>query len=73
MDREAWQAPAHGVAKRWTQLKSLSMCTYILFPGGPDSKEYACNVGDLGLIPGHKDAWGKEWQPTPVFFPEESH
>ena len=22
------------------------------FPGGSDSKEYACNVGDLGLIPG---------------------
>ena len=22
------------------------------FPGGPDSKESACNVGDLGLIPG---------------------
>ena len=22
------------------------------FPGGSDSKESACNVGDLGLIPG---------------------
>ena len=22
------------------------------FPGGPDSKEFACNVGDPGLIPG---------------------
>ena len=22
------------------------------FPGGSDSKEYACNVGDPGLIPG---------------------
>ena len=22
------------------------------FPGGPDGKESACNVGDLGLIPG---------------------
>ena len=22
------------------------------FPGGSDSKEYACNAGDLGLIPG---------------------
>ena len=21
------------------------------FPGGSDSKEYACNAGDLGLIP----------------------
>ena len=22
------------------------------FPGGSDSKEYACNAGDLGSIPG---------------------
>ena len=22
------------------------------FPGGPDGKESACNVGDLGLVPG---------------------
>ena len=22
------------------------------FPGGSDGKEYTCNVGDLGLIPG---------------------
>ena len=22
------------------------------FPGGSDCKEYACNAGDLGLIPG---------------------
>ena len=25
---------------------------YISFPGGSDSKESACNVGDLGSIPG---------------------
>ena len=25
------------------------------FPGGPDSKESACSVGDLGSIPG----WGR--------------
>ena len=22
------------------------------FPGGSDSKEFACNAGDLGMIPG---------------------
>ena len=29
-------------------------CNYILrgFPGGSDGKESACNVGDLGWIPG---------------------
>ena len=25
---------------------------YIVFPGGSDSKESACNAGDLGSIPG---------------------
>ena len=25
------------------------------FPGGPDGKESACNMGDLGSIPG----WGR--------------
>ena len=25
------------------------------FPGGSDSKESACNAGDLGLIPGQED------------------
>ena len=42
------------------------------FPGGSDSKESACNIGDprfdpwIGKIP-----WRKEWQPTPVFLPGE--
>ena len=25
---------------------------FLGFPGGSDSKEFPCNVGDLGLIPG---------------------
>ena len=28
------------------------MCNISGFPGGSDSKESACNVGHLGLIPG---------------------
>ena len=36
-------------------------------PGGSDGKEYACNVGDLGLIPGFDGNL-----PTPVFLPGES-
>ena len=28
-----------------------SIWVLISFPGGSDGKEYACNVGDLGLIP----------------------
>ena len=39
------------------------------FPGGSD----ACHVGDPGSIPGiGKIPWRREWQPTPVFLPEES-
>ena len=43
------------------------------FPGGSDSKESACNVGDWGLIPGlGRFPWRRAWQPTPVFLPGES-
>ena len=31
---------------------SPASCTFRAFPGGSGDKEYACNVGDLGLIPG---------------------
>ena len=33
-----------------------------------DGKESACNAEELGLIP-----WRMEWQPSPVFWPGESH
>ena len=38
------------------------------FPSGSDSKESACSAGDPGSVP-----WRREWLPTPVFLPEESH
>ena len=39
------------------------------FSGGSDSSEPACNVGDLGWIPGSdQKIWRKEWLPTPVFY-----
>ena len=41
------------------------------FPGGSDGKESACNVGDLGSIPGLKDSLEKET--TPVFLSGKSH
>ena len=44
------------------------------FPGGSDGKEYAHNVGDLGLIPGlGRSRWRRKCQTTPVFLPGESH
>ena len=43
------------------------------FPVGSDCKESACNVGDLGLIPGLGRAPGERncYPPTPVFLPGE--
>ena len=38
------------------------------FPGGSDSKAYACNVGDLGSIPGSGRSSG-ERNGTPLQYP----
>ena len=44
------------------------------FPGGSDSKESACRMGDLGSIPElDRSPWKKRWLPTPVFLPGEFH
>ena len=46
----------------------------IMFPGGSEVKASACNVGDLGSIPGMgRSLWRRKWQPTPVFLLGESH
>ena len=43
------------------------------FPGGWDGKESACNVGDLGLIPGiGKIPWKRELLPTLILFGQRS-
>ena len=54
--------------------------TVTVFPDGPDDQESACNAEDTGSIPGlrrspwiEKIAWRREWLPTPVFLPKESH
>ena len=41
-------------------------------PWGLSNKESACNVGDLGSIPG-SDPWRRKWQLTPVFLSGELH
>ena len=40
-------------------------CNYLVFSGGSDDKEYACNTGDLGSIPGLEKFPGVG-MPTPV-------
>ena len=42
------------------------------FPGSSDSKEFTCNVRDLGSIT-EKIPWSRKWQPTPMFLPGEFH
>ena len=53
---------------------------FLGFLCGSAGKKSACNVGDLGLIPGlgrfsgeGKIPWRREWLPTPVFWPGEFH
>ena len=42
--------------------------------GGSDSKESACQWRKLQFYPWvGKIPWRREWQPTPVFLPGESH
>ena len=45
----------------------------MIFPGGSDGKESACNAGEPGfdrLV--RRIPLGEEWQATPVFLPGES-
>ena len=44
----------------------------VRFPSSLAGKESACNVGDLGLIPGLGRSPGERLV-TPVFWPEEFH
>ena len=72
MDRGAWRATFHRVAKSWTRLKWLSMHTRG-FPAGTVGKESTCQCRRqkrqgfdswVGKIP-----WRRKWQSTPVFLP----
>ena len=55
MNRGAWQATAHGLAKRWTR---LSTHTHTL-PCGLVVKNPPANAGDINFIP----ALGKFYMP----------
>ena len=50
MDREAWHALIHGVAKSWTRLSDWTELKD--FPGGPESKASAYNARNPGSDPG---------------------
>ena len=50
---------------------SVSFPTSLGFPGDSDSKESACNEGDLGSIPGQEDPLEKAMAIHSVFLPGE--
>ena len=63
MDREAWCAAVHGVAKSRTQLSywtELNRRVKLAFPGGSDGKESAYNARDPDSILGLGSSPGKE-------------
>ena len=50
MDREAWRAAIHGVAKSQTRLSNWTQLNWLIhtysFPGDSVGKEATCNAGD---------------------------
>ena len=78
MDRGAWQATVHRVAKSRTRLKRLGTCVCVCvcvcvcigLPRCLNGKESACQCRRhkfdpwIGKIP-----WRKKWQPISVFLP----
>ena len=58
MDREAWRAVIHGVAKSrtrlrdWTELNWTELNPWQGFPCSSDGEESACNARNLGSVPG---------------------
>ena len=76
MDREAWRAAIHGVAKSRTQLSDWTECISGL-PWRLSGKDSTCQFRRhkshgfnawVGKIP-----WRRKWQPTPVFLPGKCH
>ena len=79
MDREAWRATVHGVAKSWTRLSDCTELNWLLcsFLGGASGKEPFRQFRihkRWGFDPWvGKMPWRRAQRPTPVFLPGESH
>ena len=77
MDREAWRAAIHGVAKSRTPLSELNSTEPFLRASQVALvvKNLSANAGDAedsGLVPGSGRSWSI-WQPTLVFLPGKFH
>ena len=71
MDREAWHAVVHGVTKGQTRLSDRTELELSRWLSG---KESACQYRRQEFDPWvGKISWRREWQPTLIFSPGESH
>ena len=80
MDREAWHAAVHKVAKSWTQLSNWTELNWHRnrdFPGSASGKEPTCwcrRPKRHWFYPWvRKIPWRRAWKPIPVFLPGETH
>ena len=76
MDREAWHAAIHGTAKSRTRLSNLTELTdmFTVLPWWLRGWKSCLQCRRLGFDPCvRKIPQWREWLPTPVFLPRESH
>ena len=53
---------------------SVTFCFYFFYGAASNTKQFACNAGDLGFHPWvRKMPWRREWLSTLAFLPGESH
>ena len=79
MDREAWHAVIHGVAKSWTRLSNWTELKHIIWIFTDvytrlSGKEFTCQCRRRGFhLWVRKIPWRRKWKPTPVFLTGEFH
>ena len=74
MDRGAWQATVHGVAKGWTRLSDFTLVTRQGLPRWLSGKESACQCRRPGFDAWvRKNLWRRKWQPAAVCLSGKSH